>query len=379
MVRFICHLMQVIKYLRVKNHNNERGKNINMMLEIYAGEGAFKTIQEHGFKQELFTNFLGASGGPKWFILYALDKYFFGEFFKERTTPLNIIGSSIGAFRAACFSQKQPIQAIELLAKHYSETTYSDKPTPSEVSAKVNNLVEALFDNDASLEIINNPLFRAHFIVTKVHGLSAKKSQFLQAIGFLYNYLLNRLNRKYLDINNERYIFHHPQSSLDLTDQFQITTHKIPLNIRNIKQALLASASIPIVMERINNIAGSPIGTYRDGGIVDYHFDFMPKGEGLTLYPHFNSTPKAGWFDKNLNRSVSAKNYDKTVLICPSQKFINTLSQQKIPDRSDFKTMSSSHRIKFWKEVLDKTTILKDEFKHFLNSSDMSRIRKLNF
>ena len=36
------------------------------MLDIYAGENALKTIQQHGFKQELFTNFLGASGRPKW-------------------------------------------------------------------------------------------------------------------------------------------------------------------------------------------------------------------------------------------------------------------------------------------------------------------------
>jgi len=35
------------------------------MLNIYADENALKTIQQHGFKQELFTNFLGASGGPK--------------------------------------------------------------------------------------------------------------------------------------------------------------------------------------------------------------------------------------------------------------------------------------------------------------------------
>jgi len=39
------------------------------MLEIYAGSNALKTIQAHGFKQELFTNFLGASGGPKWLPL----------------------------------------------------------------------------------------------------------------------------------------------------------------------------------------------------------------------------------------------------------------------------------------------------------------------
>tara|TARA_R110001583_G_scaffold194780_2_gene366973 strand:+ start:914 stop:1063 length:150 start_codon:yes stop_codon:yes gene_type:complete len=30
------------------------------MLDIYAGKNALKIIQEHGFKQALFTNFLGA-------------------------------------------------------------------------------------------------------------------------------------------------------------------------------------------------------------------------------------------------------------------------------------------------------------------------------
>ncbi len=38
------------------------------MLGIYAGSNVLKTIQEQGFKQELFINFLGASGGPKWFV-----------------------------------------------------------------------------------------------------------------------------------------------------------------------------------------------------------------------------------------------------------------------------------------------------------------------
>ena len=39
------------------------------MLEIYAGDTALKTIKEKGFSPELFTSFLGASGGPKWFTL----------------------------------------------------------------------------------------------------------------------------------------------------------------------------------------------------------------------------------------------------------------------------------------------------------------------
>lgn len=51
------------------------------MIDIYAGSNALKKIKTHGFKQDLFTNFLGASGGPKWFALLGLDKYLFGEFF----------------------------------------------------------------------------------------------------------------------------------------------------------------------------------------------------------------------------------------------------------------------------------------------------------
>ncbi|MFQ3193531.1 MAG: hypothetical protein ACI9N3_000343 [Colwellia sp.] len=33
------------------------------MLDIYCGSNALKTIQERGFKQELLTTMLGASGG----------------------------------------------------------------------------------------------------------------------------------------------------------------------------------------------------------------------------------------------------------------------------------------------------------------------------
>jgi len=36
---------------------------------------------------------------------------------------------------------------------------------------------------------------------------------------------------------------------------------------------------------------------YRDGGIIDYHFDIKLENQvGLPCYRHFNSNPKAGWF-----------------------------------------------------------------------------------
>lgn len=38
------------------------------MIQLYAGTSALETIKAEGFHQSLFTGFLGASGGPKWFL-----------------------------------------------------------------------------------------------------------------------------------------------------------------------------------------------------------------------------------------------------------------------------------------------------------------------
>ena len=243
------------------------------MLEIYAGSNALKTIQEQGFKPELFTSFLGASGGPKWFTLFGLDKYIFGEFFKNRTQPLNLIGSSAGAFRSACFAQNDPVAAIERLAKSYSQTRYSsNKPTPNEITIKARALLEDVFGDNGVTEIINNPIFKAHFIVAKSNGFIASENKLIQLMGLSKSYMLNRVNRKLLGSQYERFIFGPATSDLSITDSYNFKTQNIALTQNNLKDALLASGSIPLVMQGIKNIAGSPVGMYRDGGIIDYHF-----------------------------------------------------------------------------------------------------------
>ncbi len=342
------------------------------MIEIYAGKTALKTLQEDGFKQELFTSFLGASGGPKWFTLFGLDKYLFGEFFNNRTTPLNIIGSSAGAFRAACFAQNDPVAAIERLAKTYAETVYSKNAKPAEITEKARELLDIVFTGNGVAEnglteIIDNPIFKAHFIVAKAQGLSAHENKLLQGAGLISGYLRNRINRKLLSSQYHRYIYQPTNSSLVINDPFGFNTHQVAFTKQNVSDALLASGSIPLVMQGIKNIAGSPKGMYRDGGIIDYHFDFKIKGEGLTLYPHFNAKPKAGWFDKNLSRKVSADNYDNVVMICPSPEWIASLPYKKIPDRTDFTTMDDDIRIKYWREVFvetEKLAVALDEFIH---------------
>ncbi|RGP39527.1 hypothetical protein BPTFM16_02829 [Altererythrobacter insulae] len=139
-------------------------------------------------------------------------------------------------------------------------------------------------------------------------------------------------------------------------------------------------------MSGVKNIQGAAKGTYRDGGIIDYHFDFSlqkssvvtknnPNECGLTLYPHFSSEPKAGWFDKNSTRKVLASSYDNTVLLSPSKKFIKSLPFSKIPDRTDFTKLDANTRINYWQQVLTQTDILAECFHEFVTKQGISQIK----
>ena len=103
---------------------------------------------------------------------------------------------------------------------------------------------------------------------------------------------------------------------------------------------------------------------YRDGGIIDYHFDlsFGPD-EGLVLYPHFYDKPTPGWFDKGLKRRVPHKSsYDNVVMLVPSKSFIASLPFGKIPDRKDFENLEADARIRYWQTVLKETDRLGEYF-----------------
>jgi hypothetical protein len=348
------------------------------MLDIYCGENALKTIKEHGFKQELFTTMLGASGGPKWFSLFGLDKYLFGEYFKDRREELNLVGSSAGAFRFAALSQQDPVSAITRLATLYSETTYSAKANKSEITAKAKILLEAVLGANGSNEIINNPIFKAHFIVAKCRGLTTLEQKVPLLLGLMSSMAMNQVNRGLLAKQYQRYVYHHPKSQLTISDSFNFNTQHQALTNDNLTDSLLASGSIPLIMEGIKDIIGSPRGMYRDGGIVDYHFDFEIKNSGLTLYPHFSSTLKAGWFDKNLSRKVRLKHYDNTVLLCPSTEFIDSLPHQKIPDRNDFVDMNREQRMSYWQTVMNESEKLAESFQHLYENKDINRIKNIN-
>ena len=70
-------------------------------LSVFAGREAARRLSEDGWHPDHFSLLLGASGGPKWFILSRLDQALFGEFLNKGQQPLTTLGSSIGSWRHA--------------------------------------------------------------------------------------------------------------------------------------------------------------------------------------------------------------------------------------------------------------------------------------
>lgn len=349
------------------------------MLDIYVGETARKEIEQNGLTQQMFDVFLGASGGPKWFTLLGLDQYLFGEFFKHRSTELNLVGSSAGAFRSACFTQADPVSAITELATRYSETNYVKGVTAQELTDSAQRMLRHIFSSEGINQLISNPIFKAHFIVAKSNGLVKYENKLLQGLGLAKSILLNRLDRKYLNQQYQRYVFAPQSSSLRLTDPHNINTCYQSFSQDNVEPSLLASGAIPFVMAGIKDIANAEPGMYRDGGVIDYHFELEFNKPGLTLYPHFNKSPKAGWFDKSLARSPNTQHYDKTLMLVPSDQFIANLPYGKIPDRKDFESISYEDRLKYWRTVFSESQRLAEKFDNIIKKQDFSQFKSFAF
>ncbi|MBN7819832.1 patatin-like phospholipase family protein [Bowmanella yangjiangensis] len=352
------------------------------VLELYAGPAAYRQIQDEGLHADLFDYMLGASGGPKWFVLAGLDRVIFPQLFAGRDRPIQAIGSSAGAFRFACFAQNDSLAAINRLAERYSHTVYSTKPDAREISLKGRELLDYVLGESGISEILTNPIVKAHFIVARCRGWLARESKPLQMSGLLASAGANLIRRRWLSGFYQRYSFGAPGSELHIQDPMGMASYQVPLSHANLKAALMASGSIPLILEGVQDIPGAPPGMYRDGGIIDYHFDLsfgpMP---GLVLYPHFNRRAVPGWFDKSLSyRRPAHSSYDKVLMVVPSAEFIASLPFGKIPDRKDFEQMPAEQRIPYWQKVLSESDRLGEAFSQLLGKRDIaSQIRPIGF
>jgi hypothetical protein len=334
-------------------------------LSFYAGKSALARIQSEGLKPEMFSAFLGASGGPKWFVLAGLDKVVFNDFMHKSGRHVDIIGSSAGAFRATCFAQSDPAAAITRLADRYSTVVYSDKPTAKEITHKGRELLDYMMGENGVREVLNSASKSVHIVVARCHGLTTLEPKVQQFAGLALAAGRNAISRKKLGKSFTRVIFSSNKAGLAFSEKAAIKTEQGFLSQENFLRCLMASGSIPAVIEGVKDIAGVPNGMFRDGGIIDYHFDMKIETPDLVLYPHFYSKVTPGWFDKSLkSRSCHPDSYDNVLLVAPSEEFVAQLPHGKIPDRKDFNEIPAQARIAYWTRVISESDRLAE---HFLN------------
>lgn len=338
-----------------------------------AGPGAIRQICRDGFSAEQIGTIAGASGGAKWLALSQLDRVIIERILPKLVGPVHLIGSSIGAWRFSCYAQASPLKAIKRFENAYLEQSYSDNPDIDEISDKGREILAEVLGDSGAKEIVTNPSLRTHVMTVRSRFLAASERRPVLAASLMLAATANIVSRRSLGAFFMRSLFYDPR---DLPPFFNLSgfpLQQIEMTEKNYAESVLASGAIPLVLNGIRDIDGATPGIYRDGGIIDYHLDLPTSSEGkLTLYPHFYDHLIPGWFDKKLPwRHPAASNIDRTLLICPSAEFVRKLPNAKIPDRTDFVTMSPELRRKAWRSAVSMCAALADELSDVLDKGEL--------
>lgn len=343
-------------------------------LTLRAGPDALRLIRERGLRADDVDVVPGASGGPRWLVLAGLDRMLFGDFFRARTRPLHLIGSSIGSWRLACLALNAPLAALERFAEAYITQSYpSRQPSAELVSTVSRGVVDAFLGPDGEAEILGHPWARLHVLTNRCRGLSASEQRHLQTLGLALSALGNLVSRRALGLRIDRVIFHSAGDTSPFRGLKDLPSVHLPLTRENLRPALLASGSIPLAMSGVR-IDGAGPGVHRDGGILDYHpaLDFGG-GEGLILYPHFYPYVVPGYFDNALLwRRAGPSNFRRALFLSPSPEFVARLPFGKIPDLDDFYRLSEGERMRTWRRVLAEGERLGDELREWMATGTLA-------
>lgn len=346
---------------------------INDVLVLRAGPEARARIAADGISPDLFSTMLGASGGPKWLILAGLDRFLAGEFFRARTAPLALLGTSIGSWRHAYFARRDPLAALDCFLDAYLQQRYSARPTVAELTREAERLLGVLLGEHGRQEIVAHPVFRTHIIAARCRGLTRSEQRAPLLAGLVLAALLNTVSRRTLALQFERVMFaSHAGSAFRLDGA---PARHAPLDEANLVDALLATAAVPMVFAPRRDIAGAPPGVYRDGGITDYHFDLAIEAPpGLVLYPHFYPHITPGWFDKMLRwRRPHGALAARTLLVAPAPQFTANLPGRAIPDRRDFARHDDDTREGFWRAAVNESARLGEAFAAWCRDPEPAR------
>lgn len=351
-------------------------------ITIRLGERARKRIMQHGVQASDIAIIPAAAGGPKGLILHGLDVWMFGDFLKKSPRKRRLIGASIGAWRMAAATFDDPVAAHKRLAHLYAQQRYPAKVDAAYVSRTCRALLDELLDG-RGVETLAHPDNLLSIITVRGAGplANAAGRRWHEMAGFVRAALGNAVSRDRLASAMERVIFHDDRDDAAwLKEDFDaFAGHFVGLSNANLRDALLASGSIPLVLEAVSGIDGAPHGAYWDGGLIDYHLHLpYQRDPGLVLYPHFSDHIVPGWLDKSMPwRRARGEALENVVLVSPSPAFLARLPNGKMPDRSDFKAYGQNHdtRIRDWQTAIGESERMAEAFARWVDKPDLKLVQ----
>lgn len=303
----------------------------------------------------------------------AFDKYLLSNWFQDRQTPLHLVGASAGAWRMLCYLMPDPLDALDRFLASYAGQAYEVWPTREELSHKLEEMMGDVLGESGAEKLFQENMERLYVISSQTHF--PPKANGTYKFSFAKLILKNLISRKWLQADLKRIVFTNSTAN-DLLVEDGFTTEYLPFNSKEYLPALRSTGSIPLLMNPVDTIVERP-GLLWDGALIDYHMGVDYQTEGLILYPHFTDKIIQGWFDKFLFwRKYKGRALDKMILISPSEAFVKSLPDAKIPDRKDFETYikDNDRRIKNWYEVARRGKEMADEFDYYWKAGKINEI-----
>jgi hypothetical protein len=334
------------------------------LLRYRAATESVKEIRREGLNPERVRVFAAPAGGPKWFVSVGFDRALMADGFLLRGAGRKLlVGSSAGAWRCLAMACKDPLSAYEKLRIAYSRNVFTEKDTPETVSLALKGNVEAFIGDDDIDHVLNHPRFDVAVHTVRAKSIAASANRRVEGAALILAAFLNAFSTRAMGLLYERVLFH---TAADPHFGARFRGRTAPLTPRNLRNAALATGSLPYIVRGVDGIADAPPGLYRDGGLTDYQLnqDYAPE-PGFTLFFHYQERIVPGWFDKRLPyRAPHPSCLARTLQVFPSDRFVKLLPDGRIPDRNDFITFAKNpdERIRRWDETAHTSEALGTEF-----------------
>ncbi len=348
-------------------------------IRFKAGKALFDLIRQQGLKKEDVAVFAAPAGGPKWFVCPGFDRALMRSGFLMRSSGRVLLaGSSAGAWRCLAMACSDPMDAYERLRIAYSRNTFSAADNQSTISQTLKANVDAFIGSRDVENILEHPFLDVAVHVVRAKGPAGSESKVLQGAALAGAFLMNALTSSTLQMLYERVVFFSGTRPPSFTGPpFQ--GRAVRMDGSNLREAALATGSLPYIVAGVPNIAGAPRGIYRDGGLADYQLnqDYKPGSDGLTLFFHYQERIVPGWLDKRLKRRKPPPGaLDRVLQVFPGADFVKMLPDGRLPDRNDFVVFADdpATRIRRWDEVSRISHILGEEF---MEAVESSRIKQM--